>query len=101
MHEPAKGHGRVKPDSRSSLHWTDLVGMAKSEIVLPEFSPAFELPLVSVVVPTYRRELLLCNTLQSLVGQTYRHSNACTIVLQGSVVWSTQAPGLSYRLSSI
>ena len=45
--------------------------MVESGIVLPDLSAASELPLVSVVVPTYRRELLLCNTLQSLLGQTY------------------------------
>jgi GT2 family glycosyltransferase len=47
--------------------------MAESDIVLPELSLASQLPLVSVVVPTYQRELLLCNVLRSLLGQTYPH----------------------------
>jgi len=45
--------------------------MPEPEVVLPEMTSALQLPLVSVVVPTYRRELLLCNTLQSLLAQTY------------------------------
>ncbi|MBC7232571.1 MAG: glycosyltransferase family 2 protein [Chloroflexi bacterium] len=44
-----------------------------SKIVLPDLPPHSQLPLVSIVVPTYNREELLCNTLRSLFTQTYPH----------------------------
>ncbi|MBN1956493.1 MAG: glycosyltransferase family 2 protein [Anaerolineae bacterium] len=45
--------------------------MVSNDIPLPELPSEPDLPLVSVVMPTYNRELQLCITLQSLFIQTY------------------------------
>ncbi|MHB1160754.1 MAG: glycosyltransferase family 2 protein [Chloroflexota bacterium] len=65
-------------------------------IALPELPPEPCLPLVSVVVPTYRREALLVRTLETILSQRYprlellvvdqteRHEDATSAFLEGN-----------------